>query len=184
MNFLKAQWKNLRDNLKRCMVKRAALTKSGAAAHLLPKCKFFNQLQFVQEKITNKETVSNFNIAESVVPSPASVSVSSEASDPPENNSFSLNSPEPPTKKRNTNKRFNNGSADTELLGVIKDMNTATKSLISSAVPENKIEEKDNENALYCKSVAKVLDRFSTRNAAMGRMKIQNILFELEFNEQ
>jgi len=27
----------------------------------LPKCKFFNQLQFLHEKVTNKETVSNFS---------------------------------------------------------------------------------------------------------------------------
>ena len=79
VNFLKAQWKNLRDNLKRCLAKRANMSKSVAEAHTLTKCKYFDQLQFLQEKITNKETVSNFSFS-NCSPSPQS----------------SLNSPEGP----------------------------------------------------------------------------------------
>jgi len=56
------------------------MSKSGAAAHTLPKCKFFNQLQFLHEKVTNciklYQTVSNFsattNMPEISLPSPAS----------------------------------------------------------------------------------------------------------------
>ena len=48
-------------NLKRCIVKRDSMSKSGAAVHTLPKCKYFNQLQFLQQKETNQETESNFN---------------------------------------------------------------------------------------------------------------------------
>ena len=59
VNYLKPQWKNLKDNLRRCMIKRAQMSKSGAAAHTLPKCKYFSQLQFLHKKVINKETESN-----------------------------------------------------------------------------------------------------------------------------
>ena len=34
------------------------MTKSGAAAHSLPTCKYFQNLQFLKDKIGNKETES------------------------------------------------------------------------------------------------------------------------------
>ena len=77
VSFLKAQWKYMRDNQKRCLVKRNAMTKSGVAAHTLPKCKFFNQLQFLQEKVSNKESHSNFNNDMCVISNPPSDASSS-----------------------------------------------------------------------------------------------------------
>ena len=63
VDFLKNQWKNLRDNFKRCLVRREALSKSGAEAHTLPRCKYFEQMQFVRDKVMNKETQSNVLIS-------------------------------------------------------------------------------------------------------------------------
>ncbi|XP_057299472.1 uncharacterized protein LOC130630092 [Hydractinia symbiolongicarpus] len=59
VEFMKIQWKDLRENLKRCLVKRSKMMKCGAAFHTLPNCKYFPQLQFLQEKVMNKKTCSN-----------------------------------------------------------------------------------------------------------------------------
>ena len=59
VEFLKKQWKNLRDSLKRVQEKREEITKSGSAGKPLPSCKYFSQLQFVCDKLPKKETHSN-----------------------------------------------------------------------------------------------------------------------------
>ncbi|CAB4038372.1 Hypothetical predicted protein, partial [Paramuricea clavata] len=50
VEFLKAQWKNLKENYKRCLDKRNRMTKSGAGAHSLPTCKYFQNLQLAIKK--------------------------------------------------------------------------------------------------------------------------------------
>ena len=62
VEFLKKQWKNLRDSLKRVQEKREEITKSGSAGKPLPSCKYFSQLQFVYDKLPKKETHSNIVI--------------------------------------------------------------------------------------------------------------------------
>ena len=197
---MKAQWKNLRDNLKRCLAKRANMSKSGAEAHTLTKCKYFDQLQFLQEKITNKETVSNLSFS-NCSPSPQSSLNSPEG--PICGSSVALNSPPlalnspplvherarspspsviPPIKRRSVGKKANKTAPiDNELINVIKDMNTATKTLVSTAEPKNDTE--DNENMLFCKSLAPILDRLTKRDAAIAKMEIQKALFDIEFKE-
>ena len=41
------------------------MTRSGAAAGKLPKCKLFNQLMFVRDTIANRKTVSNLDVGDS-----------------------------------------------------------------------------------------------------------------------
>ena len=53
---MKRTWKNLRDGLSTCIKKRELMTRSGAAAGKLPKCKLFDQLQFLRDSVSNKAT--------------------------------------------------------------------------------------------------------------------------------
>ena len=61
-DFLQKQFKNLKDTLKKCLDKRNRMTRSGAAASNLPKCKFFDQMAFLYEKSANKLTEYNVEI--------------------------------------------------------------------------------------------------------------------------
>ena len=45
--------------MKRCLDKRNRMSRSGSAAHTLPKCKCFDSLLFLNDKISNRETSSN-----------------------------------------------------------------------------------------------------------------------------
>ena len=49
----------MKDNLKRCLDRRRALTRSGAAYSTLPTCKYFDLMAFLHERTENKPTDSN-----------------------------------------------------------------------------------------------------------------------------
>ena len=68
-----------------------------------------------------------------------------------------------------------------ELIGVIKDMNNATKILTAS---DFQSQEKDDESMLFWKSLALNLNRLNKKEAALAELKIQNILFEIEIKEK
>ena len=59
--FLRRQLKNLKDNLKKCLDKRGRMTKSGASASHLLKCKYFDKMRFLYDKTRNLPTESNFS---------------------------------------------------------------------------------------------------------------------------
>ena len=61
-DFLQKKLKNLKDTLKKCLDKRNRMTRSGAAASNLPKCRLFDQMAFLHEKSANKPTESNVDI--------------------------------------------------------------------------------------------------------------------------
>ena len=64
VDFLQRQLKNLKDNLKKCLEKRKQMTRSGAAASSLPKCKYYEQMEFLHEKTANMVTESNIILVE------------------------------------------------------------------------------------------------------------------------
>ena len=80
VEFLKKQWKNLRDSLKRVQEKREEITKSGSAGKPLPSCKYFSQLQFVCDKLPKKETHSNTVITPQTLDQDSSSASSSSSS--------------------------------------------------------------------------------------------------------
>ncbi|XP_065069816.1 uncharacterized protein LOC135694869 [Rhopilema esculentum] len=62
VDFLKIQLKYLKDNLKRCLDKRNKETRSGASHTNLPKCKYFDQLSFMHDKVSSRQTESNVSL--------------------------------------------------------------------------------------------------------------------------
>ena len=76
------------------------MTRSGAPKSYLPKCKYFNQLQFIHDKVTNKQTDSNLlNILPTIlteknmnfaVPSPAESNFSLSAEMSPQSSSDNM----------------------------------------------------------------------------------------------
>jgi len=61
--YLQKVYKILKDSLlKKCLEKRRALSRSGAAASTLPTCKYFEVMRFLHEKTSNLETQSNVEL--------------------------------------------------------------------------------------------------------------------------
>ena len=90
VEFLKKQWKNLRDSLKRVQEKQKEITKSGSAGKPLPSCKYFSELEFVYDKLPKKETHTNIVITPQTLDrdSPSASSSSSPSSSSPSSSTF------------------------------------------------------------------------------------------------
>ena len=59
VDFLHKQLKNLKDTSKKYFEKQNCMTGSGAAAAMLLKCNFFEQMAYLHEKSANKPRESN-----------------------------------------------------------------------------------------------------------------------------
>ena len=59
VDFLKNTWKGLRDNYKRCLTTRVRQRWSGTAAQKLSMCKYFHQLEFLNENKNNNSNIPN-----------------------------------------------------------------------------------------------------------------------------
>ena len=62
MEDLKEKWKGLRDNYRRCIQKHQLKQRSGAGSSKLPACKYFEQLEFLRDFVSNEESDGNINI--------------------------------------------------------------------------------------------------------------------------
>ena len=62
MEDLKQQWTGLRDNYKRCIQKRQLKQRPGAGSSKLPVCRYFEQLQFLHNTVSNEELGGNTDI--------------------------------------------------------------------------------------------------------------------------
>lgn len=199
----------MRENFKRCLVKRSEMTRSGAAAQTLPKCKYFNQLQFLQDKVMNKETHSNVSL-----PPPPSPSVSSTASSGPQTPTPLSSPPLTPTplssqpdmacppehtfgaptqsnqsksgKRRSANNiqeqpnKKATSNMDEQFLNALNDINETTKNIVARE-PKKTLE--DDEDMHFCKSIVPTLRKLPPRKNKVAKLKIQQLLFELEFDE-
>lgn len=201
--------KNLKDNLKRCLDKRRAATRSGSAYSELPTCRYFEQLRFLHERTENQPTETNLNVSinsESicfnrnqsidstdeigsilddsigVLPSPSG-SIESSASGIERN--FTNSSHQPNTKRQVKRKASSSSqkfpeSQDAQLLNHIQEID---KQILLS-LKESKQADNIDETTSYCNSLIPVLHGFSKKKMRLAKVKIGQLLFDLEFDEQ
>ena len=105
VEYLNQQWKNVKENYKRCLDKRNRMTRSGAANHTLPTCRYYEQLHFLNDKVSSQETTSNIVLPndQTVVSPQLSLSPPESLHSPTLSNdlpSSELRSPEPEQRKR------------------------------------------------------------------------------------
>lgn len=171
VEFLQKQLKNLKDALKKCLDKRKQMTRSGAAASSLPKCKFFDQMTFLHEKSENLPTESNININppreeqdpfRSPPPSPA-ISVTDIAR-------------EKTVRSHSKSKARNLDDTETMLLKQLQHVDRE----IETAMQSPRIE---TEEELFCRSLIPVLSGLPVRKKRMAKIKISQLLYEIEFDE-
>ena len=195
----------MRENLKRCLVRRAEMTRSGAPATSLPKCKYFNQLQFINDKVLNKETDSNLVICpQNPVESPNESSLLSTDI----TNSINIDDDYQPKSKlkrqqtvietattssssqsqsKNINKSKKKtwsqneaNDVDSCFLNVLENINNTTKSIIN---PKEDIEGNldNDEDSLFCRSLIPILKKLDRKENRIAKIKIQELLCKLEF---
>ncbi|CAB4041016.1 Hypothetical predicted protein [Paramuricea clavata] len=70
---VKLKWKNLSDGFKKCLDRKRDLEKSGSGYSKQPTCRFYNQLLFLRDSISNRTTQSNVPVRSisPAIPSPS-----------------------------------------------------------------------------------------------------------------
>ena len=184
-NMLKKTWKNLRDNLSKCLKKRELLSRSGAGATELPQCKFFKELQFLKDVLSNRSThsnlstpqlsVDNFDRFEYIEDTSTSKKPDVMYSTP---KPMQSGTETPPAKRKRA-------SGTKEGKATSKDEQSSTSSL-DSAISEylaNQNDEKKNADSLFCQSLVPILSSLPARKNRIAKFEIQKLLYDIEFSD-
>ncbi|XP_057292354.1 uncharacterized protein LOC130615750 [Hydractinia symbiolongicarpus] len=210
VDVLKNKWKLIRDSYSRCMHKREEQTRSGAAVSKLAKCRNFEALSFLRSAVSSNE--SDSNVDDSLASPEMSLPISQHSnrqsiddsltrpevskrrsieSDDDETSSITSRTSsrtEPyykPTSTATKRKKKLASDVDVMLINSLKDV-SAVCSNISKPVeptPTNVREEKNDADHLFCMSLIPVLKSLPAVKNRQARLKIQEVLFKIEFGE-
>ena len=160
------------------------MSKSGAAASTLPKCRYFEELRFLHEKTQNRESDTNI-----------SFDISSEQFDlsahdyPQELSVGSKNSTESESESASSTKRKANAGLTSE--NKCKKSNSRSdfdtimlKQLEEVSTVISNVTEEECEESLYCKSLVPILKDLPHKKKRLAKIRISQMLFDLEFVEQ
>ena len=183
------QLKYLKDNLKRCLGKRTRLTRSGAAATLLPKCQFFDQMAFLHEKSINRPSVSNVLIPNFKGQSnvlPGIVPINNPPFVPPYNPTIQCEVPLPPSPASSITFNSSHSTGKQRKTSTTTDMENT--SLVMNELSKlegqlQKVETEESDYSLFCRSLIPTLEKLDARKNKIARIKLSQLLFELEFDE-
>ena len=180
MVFLQKQLKNMKDVLKKCLDKRNRMTRSGAAAAILPKCQYFDQMAFLHEKSANKPTDSNLS------PPTAAFGVFSDAL-PTEEYRFSQLSPSGSVSNVSSVSNNMENSIKTPQRKK-KHTDSSTEALTRSLADcdellKKSINEENDEDSLYCRSLVSIMRELPKKQNRLAKIKINQLLFDLQYDE-
>ncbi|XP_047146243.1 uncharacterized protein LOC124819091 [Hydra vulgaris] len=181
-DLLQKKLKNLKDTLRKCLDKRNRMTRSGAAASNLPKCKFFDQMTFLHEKSANKPTESNVDIVPDVASPSSFHSQCSFTKSSPSTSSFS--SELILTENR---KRLSHTRSPIQKKARIKNQNDESLSQLSQSLVEcDKILKKsmedgeEDETTLFCRSLIPIMKELPIKENRRAMIKIKTLLFNMK----
>ena len=186
VEFLQKQFKNLKDSLKNCLDKRTKMTRSGAAASSLPKCRYLEQMVFLYGSVGNRPTESN------LLSPPTSVSTIDHCSDVLVDDAPSTSRTTIPEVEREKHAQGTKRPLSAELFSSNRSGNRMNrdvaelmilKQLSDSDAMYKKITDKDDEDLLYCRSLVPVLRGMPNKKKRLAKIKISQLLFDIEFHD-
>ena len=152
------------------MDRQREMSKSGSGYSKPATCRYINQLEFLRDAISNRPTHSNIPVSRHV-----------EISPPPSPAPFSpavYSTPQaPPAEKIPLATIVPNKKKKKVEIDQLEDF------LIKSIKDKQGEKQVDDEEDLFCKSIAHTLRRLDTKSKQLAKIKIQQLLFELEFKE-
>ena len=177
--YLQKVFKNLKDSLKKCLDKRGALSRSGAAASTLPMCKYFEVMRFLHEKTSNLETHSNVELeVQAASNNSFDLSSSWQSQDPIQSpSSCSSISDDVKCSKR---KRATTKEENDPFLDQVKSMDENMISHLGKMKGKEENHEKD-EAELFCTSLLPVLRDMDKKQLRLAKLKIQQLLYDLQY---
>ena len=167
MDYLQKQLKYLKDNLKKCLDRRAKVTKSGAPASSLPKCSYFETMRFLHDRTANLPTESNVQLDSQIdVINAAPKDVCTDFNKTPLQQKQSIK------RKINESARVNQAQTEAALISQLKKVDDA-------------LQEQDYcEDSLYCKSLIPIMRQLPLKKKRLAKIKISQMLYDIEFNDE
>ena len=148
--------KNLKDTLKKCIDKWNKMTKSGAGATTLPKCKYYDEMMFLNDKNSNVSTQSNFELEEAITENDMENQITTQIA-------------------VKTKKRKIIDEADKKIMQEISNFDTELKKVMNDS---------QCEDTLYRQSLVPILKTLPLKKKRIAKIKISQLLYELEFDEK
>lgn len=183
--MLKKEWGKLKDNYRKTLSKRDKATRSGAGNKKLPTCNFFAELSFLHDSVSNRLCTTNIPSALlSPTPSPSlSVVVDDEISDDssfasPPYKYMSSSGSESRSAHTESKKRRPSNNDETDMLLI----QTLDKHL--SSVPPNQLSiAEEDDDRLFSLSLVKTLKGLDAKKKGLAKIKIQQVLFDIQFQD-
>ena len=191
--MLKRRWKNLRDGMMRCLKKINEVQKSGASASKMPTCKLFDQLLFLRDFVSNRETNSNITL-----PCETSINDLVQEGNPNHNIQQSIEASTPKEKiskpdEISTKRKLDlqgDTSKNKPYGRINKKANRQDKIDLLLVNALSKCEDQTTENSestkssnqLFCDSIVEILDKLAPKKNRMARVEIQQVLMKYEFD--
>ena len=144
------------------------MTKSGAAASSLPKCKYFDKMAFLHEKSCNRPSESNLQLqSPSISPPPSPVSQNSKKK-------MSLTNTMSQVSVLSCKKRKID-ETQVHLMKQLSDTDNGIKKLLT---------ESESEDSLCCRSLVSMLEMLPLKTKRLAKTRISKLLYELQFDEK
>ena len=145
--------------------------RSGAGSSKLAKCRHFNPLSFVHSTVTSQGTDGNIDIGfcenQNDIESSNEISEDSRTTTN-SHSTISISNAIDTCQAKNKSKRKSENIIDVQLRESLNNVNDAVKT---------------NSDLLFCRSLADSLRGLTPGKNKISRMKIQKVLFEVEFED-
>lgn len=154
---LRIHWKQLKDNFRKC-VSRRSKQPSGSAAWRETKSKYFESLMFLRDKVENRPSCSNVLLPE--LPSPLSSTPS--ASKRPA-------TAYPEERPAKISREASSIATDAMIVETLQELK------------DKRMSEAEDSDTLFCLSLCGILKKLSPRQNRRARMRLLDVLYEIEF---
>ena len=186
---MKKEWGKLRENYRKTLAKREKATRSGAGNKKpLPTCNYFTELSFLSDSMSNRSCTSNIPLSlSSPLSSPASavdmedsiVDESLYAAQPAPVEIHSKSEKIKSTSYARKRKRSIDSDESADLL-LVKALDKHLNQASEQSQPRPQEEDDDR---LFCLSLVKTLKKLNGKKNALAKLKIQQVLFDIQFED-
>ena len=159
------------------MKKRELLTRSGAGLTSLPQCKYFKELAFLSDIVTNRVTESNLNMPQfHAVDNGECEEVMQNA----KQQELTSNTPLP-KRKRKLNARESQVHLD-DCQSAGSPLDNAIASYLQKENSQK--DAKEDADELFCRSLIPILSSLPPKKNRKAKVEMQKLLFGIEFDSE
>lgn len=159
------------------MKKRERMTRSGAGAATLPRCKLFDQLLFIKDTVLNRPSISN--IVTDDYPQQSDVDLFT----PPQSPSYEQLVRSPQVESFQPHTKRSSTSSENKRKKIPKQLDVGDQILLDALNNSSKKEATLDADVSFAESIVPILRSLPARKNRQAKIEIQQILMRHEFDE-